>query len=189
MSFWHLIDTTSSEVSSNMKSCEISEVVFDFYHFVDFVVASEGLSGFETVEVALLDERDRVAVETELGDGGTIDACGGACDHQLVARTQGLGSLELGFGYRDTVEVVGYYTEIDFVLRGLRAVAFGPLAETAAEVVAIPETAVEDGGQLGCELVYEFLSIASLPDSEESLFIALHDSLDIVGTAAAAFDF
>ena len=158
------------------------------FPFVEFVAAAEEGGGGHGEDGAFGDAVGGAVVGAEFGDGHFHDTGGGSHDKDVVAHAE-VGGLDFELGHAQLGEIVGHFAEERLAFRGLGAVDLAPLAETAAEVVAVPEAAVEDGGEPFAPMGDFFRPVGAVEAGVEGLVVALADCFHVFRGAGAAFDF
>ena len=137
---------------------------------------------------ALGDDADGLEVHTQLVGRQIDGARGWAGDEQLVAQVEGRG-LDEELGDAETAVVLDAAPGIDLALGGVGAVVGVPLAQALPQVVAVPEAAVEDGGEAGVPGVLSVVGKGAVDDAADGLAVALDDGTHVLGPSRAPFYF
>ena len=124
----------------------------------------------------------------DLVGGDVHHACCGAGDEHLIAYLEGIG-LDGELRHAQFGEVFHSFADIDLAFGGVGTVVFVPLAHELALIVAIPETAVEDGGKAFVPGVFLFFCEVVVEYRLNRLFVALHDGIDVFRSSRATFYF
>ena len=107
------------------------------------------------------------------------------CDKHLVARLE-LTCLNGKLRHSEFREVLHALANILFALGGAASILAVPLSQLLPEIITIPETAVEYGGELCVPLVFLLRSECAIEHRADCFLIAFHHSIDILCAAGAA---
>ena len=152
------------------------------------LVAGAYLGGhFERHVRAFLHMIHRLEVDARVVELQEEGARGRAGDEQVVARAE-VGGLDEEFGHAELGEILDAAADVDFLLRGFRTVVAAPFAEALAEVVAVPEAAVEHGLQAFVPGGHAFGGEGAVEAGLDGLLVTFGHDADVFGPAGASFD-
>ena len=140
------------------------------------LVAGAYLDGLHGEVFTFVDGLDRFQINARLLQRDVLGAGRGTGDEQLVAHTD-LGRLDEELGHTDVGEVADALAHVYLAFRGRRTVVLRPLAQTLAQVVAVPEAAVEDRGQPAVPLFYLLVRERIVQVSANGFLVALRASI------------
>ena len=126
-------------------------------------------------------------VVVDFVDGDVQCSRGGTGDEHLVAHGEGVG-LDGELRHAELGEVFHTLADVLLALGGARAVVLVPLAQQLSLVVAVPEAAVEDGGESLVPSILFIFREGAVQHALDGLAVALYYGQDIFGTAGAAFN-
>src|SRR5690554_883850 len=156
-------------------------------HFVELVVGADFLVGLDGEKVSFRRFSNGGKVNPDIVGGDKNRAGGRAGNQQLVARLYGLG-LYQEFGHADISKMLDRFSHVHLPLGGTRPVTVRPLAQSLAQVVAVPETAVKHGREAIIPIGDFLFRVRSLAIRLHRLLVARGHHPHVFRAAGASFD-
>ena len=110
-----------------------------------------------------------------------------SCNQQFVAYAN-LGSFNQKLGDSDVRKVFDPFSHVNLTFRCRRSIIAGPFSQTLSEIVAVPETTVENGLQAFIPCCNLFISKGIFQIGFDSFFVAFHHCAHILRSTGTTFN-